>query len=330
MIISRTPFRVSFFGGGTDYPVWYNDNKGRVISSAINKYCFITLKELPPFFDYKHRLRYFKREEVSSIEEIQHPSIKECMRHLNVENGIDLVHHADLPAQSGLGSSSTFTVGLLHALYAMIYRMPTKYQLAINAIEIEQDKIGESVGSQDQVAAAFGGFNRIEFGGPRQIEVTPLIIEPSRQKTLQDHFALFFTGLSRNASEIAKKQIEQTSKKSIELNEIYELCITAEEILINAKIDVSEWGGLLNEQWKIKRTLTNSISNDRLDSIYSKGIKAGATGGKLLGAGGGGFMLFFVSPEKKSHLISELKELLYVPFDFDFLGSQIIYHGHSS
>lgn len=328
MIISRTPFRVSFFGGGTDYPVWYKENGGRVISAAINKYCFVNLRELPPFFNYKHRLRYFKREEVDSIDEIQHPSIRECLRYLKIEKQIDLVHHADLPAQSGLGSSSTFTVGMLHAAYAFIHKMPTKYQLATDAINIEQNRIGEAVGSQDQTIAAFGGLNRIEFGGFRDITVTPLIIPPERMKLLQDHLMLFFTGFPRNAADIAQKQIDITPSKTVELNAMVELCQEAERLLVDSEDSFLGWGKLLNEQWRIKRSLTTVISNADIDAMYDKGIRAGAQGGKLLGAGGGGFLLFFVTPDQHDRVREALSSLLHVPFRFDFSGSQIVYSGY--
>ena len=206
MIISRTPFRISFFGGGTDYPAWYKEHGGSVISTSINKYCFVTLRELPPFFDYKFRIRYYEREETQTIEEICHPSVRECLKYMNVKDGLEVVHHADLPAQSGLGSSSTFTVSMLHSLYAYQHEMPTKFQLAKSAIYVEQECINENVGSQDQTAAAFGGLNKIEFGGVREINVTPITISPDRLETFQDHFLLFFTGFSRNASDVAKEQ----------------------------------------------------------------------------------------------------------------------------
>ena len=209
MIISRTPFRVSFFGGGTDYPAWYREHGGSVLSAAINKYCYITCRYLPPFFEFKYRVRYYQREEANSIDQIAHPSVRECLRFMKIDKGVDLVHHADLPAQSGLGSSSTFTVGLLHALYALNHEMPTKRDLALNAIRIEQDRMKESVGSQDQTAAAFGGLNRIEFGGPQEVLVQPIILPPSRLERFEEHLMLFFTGLSRTASEVAKGQIEQ-------------------------------------------------------------------------------------------------------------------------
>ena len=213
MIISRTPFRISFFGGGTDYPVWYREHGGSVISTTINKYCFITARYLPPFFEFKNRIRYYQHEETQTTDEIQHPSVRECSKFLNFENGLEIVHNADLPAQSGLGSSSTFTVGLLNALYGLKNYMPTKRELALDAIHIEQNLIGESVGSQDQTAAAFGGLNKISFSQKDIIDVDSLIISNERRNELQNNLMLFFTGFSRTASDIAKKQIELTSQK---------------------------------------------------------------------------------------------------------------------
>ena len=330
MIITRTPFRVSFFGGGTDYPVWYRENGGRVISTTIDKYCYVTLRELPPFFKYEHLLRYFEREEVNTIDEIKHPSIRECLKYLDMNKSIELVHHADLPAQSGLGSSSTFTVGLLMAGYALNNQMRTKSQLAHDAIEIEQRRIGEAVGSQDQTAAAFGGFNRINFGGYRELEVTPLTISTEKMRNLQDHLILFFTGFSRNASDIAQKQIENTSSKTKELDIMVELCKEAEELLVSSENGFLEWGELLNEQWKVKKSMTNLITNSKIDEMYDEGIRSGALGGKLLGAGGGGFILFLVPPEKQEQIKVNLSSILHVPFNFDFSGSQIVYYSKNA
>jgi D-glycero-alpha-D-manno-heptose-7-phosphate kinase len=330
MIVSRTPFRVSFFGGGTDYPVWYKDHGGVVISTSIDKYCYVTLRELPPFFKYKHLLRYFEREEANSIEEIKHPSIRECLKFLNMKKNIELVHHADLPARSGLGSSSTFTVGLLMAGYALNNQMRTKYQLAQDAIKVEQHQIGEAVGSQDQTAAAFGGFNRINFGGYREVSVTPLTISAEKVKNLQDHLLLFFTGFSRNAADIAHKQIEITSNKTKELDTMVELCKEAENLLVSSENGFLEWGKLLNEQWKLKKSMTNLITTTKIDAMYEAAIKSGALGGKLLGAGGGGFILFFAPPEKHDEIKTNLNSFLHVPFNFDFSGSQIVYHSKNA
>jgi len=328
MIISRTPFRISFFGGGTDYPVWYNKNGGAVINVTINKYCFITIRRLPPFFEYKHRIRYYIREDVKSISEIKHPSVRECLKFLNHDDGIEIVHHADLPAQSGLGSSSTFTVGLLNAIYALNNYMPSKRELAINAIHVEQDLIRENVGSQDQTAAAFGGLNRIDFGGNEQISVKPIILSEEKIQLLQDNLMLFFTGLSRTASDIAKEQIRSTNKKSKELKTMQDLLEEAFSILISKNTPMDEFGLLMNDQWQIKRSITKMISNSEIDSIYEAGIRAGALGGKLLGAGGGGFILFYVQPNKQKSVKNKLKHLLHVPLRFEFTGSQIIYSSH--
>ena len=327
MIISRTPFRISLFGGGTDYPGWYRDNGGAVISSAINKYCFITVRNLPPFFPYKYRIRYYKREEVSELEKIEHPSVRAVLKFLDITDGIEVVHHADLPARSGLGSSSTFTVSMLHAAYALKSKYASKYNLAIEAINLEQNVIGEAVGSQDQTAAAFGGFNRINFGGAREIEVSPLIVGKEKIENIQDHLLLFFTGFSRTASEIASEQIATISEKEVELRKMMEICNQAEELIVSANGTVEEIGSLLHDQWLIKRDLTGKISNPEIDAIYETMMQAGAIGGKLLGAGGGGFMLCFAKPDTHDAIKESLKDLLHVPFRFDFTGSQIIYHG---
>jgi D-glycero-alpha-D-manno-heptose-7-phosphate kinase len=326
MIISRTPFRISFFGGGTDYPAWYREHGGAVLSTAINKYCYITCRYLPPFHDFKHLIRYYKREEAQSVDDIQHPSVRECLKFLEFEQGIDLVHHADLPARSGLGSSSTFTVGLLHALYALKHEMPTKRQLAINAINIEQDRIGEHVGSQDQVAAAFGGLNKIEFGGPQEISVRPLIMRPERFEALQQHMMLFFTGYSRTASEVAADQIAQIPNKTANLRQMMQLVEEAESLLLSKEDRLNDFGRLLHEQWMLKREMSSRISTPEIDSIFDTAMKAGALGGKLLGAGSGGFMMMFVEPDKQKAVAQALDKLLHVPFRFDTLGSQIIYY----
>ncbi|MBN2406672.1 MAG: kinase [Elusimicrobia bacterium] len=326
MIISRTPFRISFFGGGTDYPVWYKEHKGAVIGATINKYCYITCRYLPPFFDYKFRIRYTKREETSSIPEIKHPSVRECLKFLEYERGVEIQHNGDLPAMSGLGSSSAFTVGLLNALYALKGRMTTKRQLALNAIHVEQDIIRESVGSQDQTHAAFGGFNKIEFGGPQEISVFPIPMEHGKLASLQGKLMLFFTGFSRIASDVAADKIEKIGKKNKDLKRMTEITDEALKIINSDDREFKGFGKLLDEQWKIKRDISDLISNQRIDEIYEEGLSAGAEGGKLLGAGGGGFMLFFVKSEYQEKVKQRLKGLLHVPFGFENLGSQIIYY----
>ena len=326
MLISRTPFRASFFGGGTDYPAWYKENGGAVLSAAINKYCYITCRYLPPFFDYKYRIRYYQREEANRIEDIKHPAVRECLSFSKLDKGIDIVHHADLPAQAGLGSSSTFTVGLLHALSALKHEMPTKRELAINAIRIEQDKIKENVGSQDQTAAAFGGLNLIEFGGTPEITVRKMILPPDRIANLEQHLMLFFTGFSRTASDVAKEQIKLIPSKTSNLNQMMNLVTEATALLQDKTDRLDDFGRLLHEQWLVKKQMSSQITNGDIDAIYQAGMNAGALGGKLLGAGGGGFILFFVKPEQQSQVRQALSQLLYVPARFDHSGSQIIYH----
>ncbi len=326
MIITRTPFRISFFGGGTDYPAFYEEHGGTVLSTSINKYCYVICRYLPPFFDYNYRIRYRKQEEVQSIPEIKHPSVRECLSFVNLDRGVEIQHNADLPAMSGLGSSSAFTVGLLNALHALKGKMTTKRQLALDAIHVEQDRIKENIGSQDQTIAAFGGFNKIEFGGPQKIMVHPVTIDQDKLDTLQNHLMLFFTGFPRNASEIAGEQIRKTPEKKTELKAMMEMVEEALNTLNGSQNRLNDFGKLLHETWKIKRSLTPHITNSLIDEIYEAGLEAGASGGKLLGAGGGGFILFFVKPEVQHNVKEKLKKLLYVPFNFENLGSQIIYY----
>ncbi|MDP2943879.1 MAG: kinase [Candidatus Omnitrophota bacterium] len=328
MIISRTPFRISFFGGGTDYPVWYKENKGAVLSTTIDKYCYISCRRLPAFFEFKHRIVYSKYEHVNDISEIIHPSVRETFRFMDITEGLEMHHDGDLPARSGLGSSSSFTVGLLHALYALKGKMVSKKRLAMDAIHIEQDMIKENVGSQDQVIVAFGGLNKIEFEGDHNIQVTPMTIEENRLNELQEHLMLFFTGFSRIASEIAADQISQIPRKTKDLKELMNMVDEAINIL-NEKRDLIDFGKLIHESWKLKKNLSEKVSNENIDDIYNTAIKSGAVGGKILGAGGGGFILFFVRPEDKDRLRKSLSQLLYVPVHFDSSGSQIIFYSES-
>jgi D-glycero-alpha-D-manno-heptose-7-phosphate kinase len=326
MIICRTPYRISFFGGGTDYPAWYRENRGAVLSTSINKYSYITCRYLPPFFDYRFRIRYYQREETNCISEIRHPSVRECLQFMEIDKGVDLVHHGDLPARSGLGSSSTFTVGLLHALHALKHRMPTKRDLALQAMRIEQEIIKECVGSQDQTAAAFGGLNQIEFGGSNEIVVKPIIMEPGKLERLQQSTMLFFTGFVRSASEVVQEQVQNIQDRRAELTEMHALVDEAVNLLLQPGDELREFGNLLDRQWKIKRRLGSRVSNSKIDAIYETGIRAGAHGGKLLGAGNGGFILFLVEPERKERIRRSLEPLLHVPCRFEFLGSQIVYY----
>jgi len=325
MIISKTPFRISFFGGGTDYPVWYRENQGAVLSTAIDKYCYITIRYLPPFFPHKHRIVYSKIEMVNDINEILHPAVRATLQFVNIDKGIEIHHDGDLPAKTGLGSSSSFTVGLLNSLYALKGVIPSKLQLAKEAIHIERDILKENMGAQDQVAAAFGGFNKINFNGKDEIKVEPITIGKERIKQLENYLMLFFTGFSRTASDIAKSQIENTPNKKRELSLMYQMVDEAIKIL-NEKGDIKDFGKLLHEAWLLKKSLTDKISTPEIDNIYEKALQAGALGGKLLGAGGGGFMVLFVPPENQPGVREKLKNLLEVKFHFENEGSKIIYY----
>lgn len=326
MIISRTPFRVSFFGGGTDYPSYYHEHPGAVLATSINKYCYISCRVLPPFFPYRYRIIYTKREETNSISEIQHPSVRETLKFLNEKRSIHISHDADLPARTGIGSSSTFTVGLLHALYALQGKIVNKKQLALEAIHIEQNMIKENVGSQDQTIAAFGGFNKIEFKGYSNIEVHPITLDNRKLDLFQNHLMMFFTGFPRIASEIAYGQIKAIPQKKTELKLMCQMVEEAVNILNSNHDSFDDFGKLLNESWKIKRSLTPKISTPEIDTIYQTALRAGALGGKLLGAGSGGFILFFVRLEQQHKVRKALGKLLYIPFRFEDLGSQIIYY----
>jgi D-glycero-alpha-D-manno-heptose-7-phosphate kinase len=324
LIITRTPLRVSFFGGGTDYPVWYKEHGGAVLSTAIDKYCYITCRRLPPFFDYRSRISYSKVENVADNDAIEHPSVRGCLQFLGVREGVEIHHVADLPARTGLGTSSAFTVGLLLGLYGLSDRMRDKHALAQDAIHVEREVLKEAVGAQDQVAAAYGGFNHISFEVGGGIRVEPMLAAADRISELQNHLGLFFTGFARTASEIAKEQIKETPKRETELRTMFEMVGEAVDIVSNDRRPIREFGSLLHESWILKKSLTNKISNPLIDEIYEAGRDAGAIGGKLLGAGGGGFMLFFVPPERREALISRLRKFLYVPFSFSNRGGQVI------
>lgn len=324
MIISRTPYRISFFGGGTDYPAWYRENEGAVLATTIDKYCYITCRYLPPFFDHKHRVVYSKIEDVKEISEIEHPSVRATLQFMGITDGVEIHHDGDLPARTGLGSSSSFTVGLLHSLYALKGIMPTKTQLAQDAINIEQNMLKENVGSQDQVLAAFGGFNKILFKSDDTFHINPIIMDSNRLQQLQDHLVFCFTGFSRYASEVAKSQIENINKRRHELWVIRQMVDEAIAILSNSKRDITEFGTLLHESWKLKKSLSDKITTPQIDEIYESARESGAIGGKLIGAGGGGFMLLFAKPEDQAKIKEKLKGVLLVPFQFESNGSQII------
>lgn len=324
MIITRTPFRISFFGGGTDYPAWFQQHGGQVLSTTIDKYCYITCRHLPPFFDYKHRIVYSAIENVRHWDEIQHPAVRAVLGWSNCGKGLEIHHDGNLPARSGLGSSSSFTVGLLHALAALKGRYVSKKQLASNAIHIEQEVIGENVGSQDQIAAAYGGLNRIEFTRNGNFEVSPVIVRPQRLRELQSHLMLCFTGFSRIASEIAKSQIESIRQRDVELHRMAEMVEEAVRILHSRSSRIDAFGELLHEGWLHKKSLSDRVSTPEIDEIYQTALDAGATGGKILGAGGGGFLLLFVKPALQQRVREKLDHLVHVPFSFDDSGSRVV------
>mgnify|MGYP000669288817 CR=1 FL=1 len=330
MIISRTPHRISFFGGGTDYPSYYKENGGKVIGAAIDKYCYLNVRKLPPFFDHKHRIVYSKSENVNSLDEIQHPSVRATLKYLNVDYGISIHHDGDIPARSGMGSSSAFTAGLLNSMLALQGQYISKEDLSRKTLKIEQEIIAENVGSQDQIFAAYGGFNIIEFMQNGQFMVTPMIIPAERLERFQDSIVLIYTGLSRIASEIAAEQINNTSQNTSKLDQMKRLVDEAATIISNPNRQLKEFGYLLNETWQLKKSLSSRIATPEIDELYTRAMKAGADGGKLLGAGGGGFMLFFIEPERREELIAELSNYLHVPFRFDFEGSKIIVYRPNS
>jgi D-glycero-alpha-D-manno-heptose-7-phosphate kinase len=326
MITTRTPLRISFFGGGTDYPVWYREHGGSVLATTIDKSCYVTCRWLPPFFEYHSRITYSQFENVSHNQEIRHPSVRGCLQFMGIEEGVEIHHIADLPARTGLGTSSAFTVGLLLGLHALKNQLRDKHSLASDAILVEQEVIGEAVGAQDQVSAAYGGFNRIDFNRDGSIEAKPVLASASRLAELQDHLVLYFTGFSRIASEIAQEQIKLTPLRKMELELMHKMVDEAEEIIMTPGRHLDEFGKLLHEGWKVKRSLTQKISNPHIDEIYEAGLSAGALGGKLLGAGGGGFMLFFVPPERQAAVRLRLSKLLCIPFRFSNKGSQVVVH----
>ncbi|QDC96499.1 kinase [Candidatus Methylopumilus universalis] len=324
MVISKTPFRISFFGGGTDFPDWYLKNDGFVISSAIDKFCYISCRVLPPFFEHKYRISYSIVEDAPDINSIKHKAVREILNKFNLPYGIEIHSDADIPARSGIGSSSSFSVGLLNALYALQNQKISKSNLAEEAIHIEQNVLHENVGSQDQVAAAFGGMNAIYFKKNGKIIVDPLNITEKSKQNFNQHLMLFFTGFQRSSSDIALKQIENINANVEKLNHLHNLAKEAHDILIKKK-NLNLFGELLNYSWNVKKSLADNISNDNINKIYDQAIKAGALGGKVLGAGGGGFILLFVEPKNKIKVLDKLDNILHVPFKFCRSGSEIIY-----
>jgi D-glycero-alpha-D-manno-heptose-7-phosphate kinase len=324
MIISRTPFRISLFGGGTDYPAWFCEHGGAVVGTAIDKYCYLTVRRLPPFFEHRSRIVYSQVELVREVAEISHPAVRAILTEIGMHEGLEIHHDADLPARSGLGSSSSFAVGLLHALHALNSTMISKRDLAREAIHIEQDVLKENVGSQDQLWATYGGFNRIDFFPDGTYSVSPLILDAARRDEILRSTMLFFTGFSRFASDFAKDQVANMKNRTSQLRMIRSMVDSAVDILVDKKTSINELGKLLHDSWRLKRELADSVSNREIDEIYDAGREAGAIGGKLLGAGGGGFMVFLVEPEKREQVRERLKKLIHVNVGFDNDGSKIM------
>jgi Predicted kinase related to galactokinase and mevalonate kinase len=325
MIISQTPFRMSFFGGGTDMEDYFKENSGAVLSTTFDKYCYVTVRHLPRFFEYSTELSYSKIERVTNLDDIQHPAIRNAMKMLDMHE-LRLTYEADLPARSGLGTSSSFAVGMLNAFYALKGKYADKKKLADEAIYLERVLCNEAGGWQDQIAASFGGLNRINFNA-NGYEVQPIIIRPERKKQLNDNLMMFFTGFTRFSSEVQKANAVNipTNKKAM-LKEMYGLVDKAEQILEDKDSDLDEFGRLLDYTWKLKRETGKSVSTSNIDSLYQKGMEAGALGGKLLGAGGGGFLLFYVTPEKQAQVKEAMKDLLYIPFKFEDGGTKVIHY----
>ena len=324
MIISRTPYRISFFGGGTDFPAWFRKHGGAVLAATIDKYCYLTCRHLPPFFEHRIRLVYSRIESCHSLDEIAHPSVREVLRYLKIDRGVEIHHDGDLPARSGMGTSSSFTVGLLHALYALKGFMPSKHQLAEESIHIEQEVLKETVGSQDQVSAAYGGFNHISFLPNGTFSVRPITLTQERLKELNSHLMLFYTGIKRTSADVAESYVNDMEARRRQLRIMKDLIEESISILNNGD-DLCGFGELLHEAWQAKRSLSPAVSNSFVDEIYASAISAGAVGGKLTGAGGGGFMLLFAPPSRQKEIREKLNTLIHVPFKIEFSGSQIIF-----
>ena len=325
MIITKTPFRMSFFGGGTDMEEYFRENGGSVLSTSFDKYCYVNVRHLPRFFDYSTELSYSKTERVTDVNDIQHPAIREAMKMLDMHE-IRLTYEADLPARSGLGTSSSFAVGMLNAFYALKGKYADKKKLADEAIYLERVLCNEAGGWQDQIAAAYGGFNRINFG-PDGYEVLPVIISPERKRQLNDNLMMFFTGFTRFSSDVQKANAAggAIDKKTM-LREMYSLVDDAERVLTDKACDLDDFGRLLDQTWKLKRQTGSAVSTNSIDGLYAKGIKAGAIGGKLLGAGGGGFLVFYVQTEKQDAVKKAMSDLSHIPFEFEDGGTRVIHY----
>jgi D-glycero-alpha-D-manno-heptose-7-phosphate kinase len=329
MIITKTPFRMSFFGGGTDMESFFREYGGAVLSTTFDKYCYVNVRHLPRFFDYSTELSYAKTERVTSVDDIQHPAIRNAMKFLDMHQ-IRLTYEADLPARSGLGTSSSFAVGMLNAFYCLKGKYADKKKLADEAIYLEREMCQEAGGWQDQIAAAFGGMNRIEFNKDGTYYVRPIIIHPDRKRQLNDNLLMFFTGFTRFSSDMQKANAIGYAEKIKQLQQMYALVDDAEAILEDKYSDLDDFGRLLDITWKLKRQTGGAITTNSIDAIYERGIVAGALGGKLLGAGGGGFLVFYVTPDKKESVMEAMKDLLHVPFKFEDGGTKVIHYSPES
>ena len=323
MIITKTPFRMSFFGGGTDMPEFFREHGGAVISTSFDKYCYVNVRHLPPFFDYHTELSYAKTERVKAVEEIQHPAIREAMKMLDMHD-IRLTYEADLPARTGLGTSSSFAVGMLNAFYALKGKYADKRKLSDEAIYLERVLCNEAGGWQDQIAAAYGGLNRIDFHG-EEYEVRPIIISPERKRRLNDNLMLFFTGFTRFSSEIQQAS-KSMDEKIAQLKQMLALVDDAERVLEDKNADLDDFGRLLDKSWRLKKQTGNKVSTGSIDELYEKALRAGALGGKLLGAGGGGFLLFYVPQDKQKAVLEAMSGLMHVPFEFENGGTRVIHY----
>lgn len=336
MIITRVPYRVSFFGGGTDYPAWFQRHGGRVFSTSINHYCYISCRALPPFFEHKHRLVYSQVELVQDISQIRHPAIRGAFKQFAITDGLEIHHAGDLPARSGLGSSSSFAAALLLALHTVRGEQVSKHDLACESIHLERHVLRENVGSQDQVATIYGGLNQIDFhsadsraGKQREFSVTPITLPPQREEALNQHLMLFFTGLTRVASEVAGEKIAHLHNRTKELTAIQSMVDTACDLLSSPQTPLTDFGQLLHETWQYKRKLSDRVSNKTIDDIYAAAREAGAEGGKIIGAGGGGFILIFAKPAVQPDILARLSHLVHVPFAFEKEGAQVILSGQT-
>ncbi len=325
MVITRTPYRVSFFGGGTDYPTWFQEHGGATLACAINKYCYLSVRYLPPFFEHRYRIVYSATELCHKVAEIKHNGVRAVLSEHLPDRGVEIHHDGDLPARSGVGSSSSFVVGLLNAVNALKGNICSKYETALEAIRIEQQVLGETVGIQDQVMASFGGFQHIQIPRSGRICVTPLFPPLERQLQFERHLILFYTALSRTSSQIAGSYVPDLLKKEAALSRYVPMVEEAVRILHDPTRSLADFGHLLHEAWMIKRELSPVISNSRIDDLYETARRAGALGGKLLGAGGGGFMLLYADPAQHEKIRSSLSQLIEVPVSIDPSGSQILF-----